>query len=1459
MDTNRKQNLHTPRCAGGLSVLLTLAALVCLLLAFAATANAATIASGYCGGEGDGTNLTWTLDSEGTLTISGRGKMKDYPFLSPWEGSPANKTPITKLVIEEGTTSIGESAFEHLGYDYTNHVYTAVGTLHIPDSVTIIGKDAFQSCGGFSALELGSGVKVIEEGAFGFCRGFSNSLVFPSGLESIGKFAFNGCNSFTGSLNIPNTTSYIGVGAFNKCEGFTGDLIIPDKVTCIKFEAFAYCSGLDGTVRTGNGVTAIEEGAFKQCSNLKSVVLGDNVATIGYGAFDDCSSLTSITVASKLSVVENQAFADCKSMARIYISDLTAWCKIDFASHPFGSAFSVREHELYLNGSPITNLQIPSVITEIKPYTFYKCSNIGGTLTLHDGITRIGQSAFRDCVNLRGDLVIPDSVISIGEAAFESCSGFDGTLTLGANVETIGMNAFKNCSSFTGDLIIPNSATEIANYAFAYCRSFDGTLRLSEKMNETGYYAFGECGFTSLVLPFGVTSISEYSFCKCKNLTSLNIPDSITSIAGSAFENCSGFTGSLTIPDSVTSIGEYAFRRCGFTGNLTIPASITEIKDSTFYDCSGLTSITISGSVKAIGTYAFSNISAEIYFYGDAPSESNSFSSSSTLYYISGKAGWTSPTWHGYKTEIWDPDAAFFEDGRLVIQIFDGLSSDGTKVSCDKEMYAYPIVSETDRSFMEQMDAITGKYVLVKLDKDEQLLAIRPITSFVATASAVTSDTITFDGVQYSRNTEEIVWPEFYINRTFLVHLYDGKVIGMEQLQPLSGRLNSWDETAGSITIDDTVYPVNYLVGEDFWNEISAQQGQYVGFFLGMDWVFGYGKPYLFRASPLTGKNYIRLYASSQLMELASGESFDIFCELFRNDAQVKDWSTPAITVSDGSMLQVSSYRTINGGISFKVTGTAAGVSTLTVSDSVSGAYAAIPITVGAERSQTLSYRMDAVPDFTPGVWGDEHTQTNFYNIAGMCINNYRYERSTTSHGKCKVSFDVYNIKYMYGAVDVYDSSGRWIESKKIDKQSTVSSISQTFESAFYLIADFANGQSFSYMASTQSKKTSISIEVPDGGYFTISTNYAQSPGCMLYNLTDYVITAIEGTCSVSKTAVKNLSEDIMSKTLEKTASDVLWNSFLSQMKSNSMKMLKTSTNFSYGASMGAIVQTGTDILKSIGVDWVSLCNNVNGFSETAIMDILKMGPPGKCLEALFKGAKYLDLAAQGYQICHSADSRIITIHTPDKNSGHTTVQGVTVEAPEGAVESGAVLQVFRVNASNADEPLPEESSIESYDLYNICFVKNGEESQLHGRVTVRIPKPAGFKGSTCQVWRQEADGSWTPITAVVEGSYLVFETDHFSLYAVAVSALSAEYLGDELVVSGYIPRLPDTFGTALLAFYDDSGKLLSTANADELRSGSELAISQRFNDLPNVAFAKLFLLTQEYKPVSAAITAELL
>ena len=174
MDTNREQNLHTPRRAGGLSVLLTLAALVCLLLAFAATANAGTVASGYCGGEGDGTNLTWTLDSEGTLTISGKGKMRNYNSDTvPWRTSEYFSM-LKKLVLSDGITSIGGSAFSGCGF---------TGSLIIPDSVT-----------------------------------------------SIGFYAFSGCRGFTGALSLPQSITYIGASAFSGCSGFTGELTIPSGI-----------------------------------------------------------------------------------------------------------------------------------------------------------------------------------------------------------------------------------------------------------------------------------------------------------------------------------------------------------------------------------------------------------------------------------------------------------------------------------------------------------------------------------------------------------------------------------------------------------------------------------------------------------------------------------------------------------------------------------------------------------------------------------------------------------------------------------------------------------------------------------------------------------------------------------------------------------------------------------------------------------------------------------------------------------------------------------------------------------------------------------------------------------------------------------------------------------------------------------------------------------------------------
>ena len=114
---------------------------------------------------------------------------------------------------------------------------------------------------------------------------------------------------------------------------------------------------------------------------------------------------------------------------------------------------------------------------------------------------------------------------------------------------------------------------------------------------------------TSVSLPDGVTSIGNSAFSNCSSLTSITIPNSVTSIGGGAFQYCYSLT-SVTIPNSVTSIGEYAFQYCRSLTSVTIPNSVTSIGGGAFWDCRSLTSVTIPNSVTSIGHDAFYSCSS---------------------------------------------------------------------------------------------------------------------------------------------------------------------------------------------------------------------------------------------------------------------------------------------------------------------------------------------------------------------------------------------------------------------------------------------------------------------------------------------------------------------------------------------------------------------------------------------------------------------------------------------------------------------------------------------------------------------------------------------------------------------------------------------------------------------------------------------------------------------------------
>lgn len=201
--------------------------------------GATVVDSGYCGGEGDGKNLTWTLSSDGLLAIKGTGEMANWwgPYShAPWY---SNRGRVKRAVIDSGVTSIGVGAL------FSCYNLTSVT---IPDGVTSIRQAAFTYCYSLTNVTIPGSVMLIEKNAFLECRSLA-SITIPNNVTSIGQAAFSQCSSLT-SVTIPDSVTSIEISAFSQCSSLT-NITIPDSVTSIRSGAFYKCSRLTDVYYSG--------------------------------------------------------------------------------------------------------------------------------------------------------------------------------------------------------------------------------------------------------------------------------------------------------------------------------------------------------------------------------------------------------------------------------------------------------------------------------------------------------------------------------------------------------------------------------------------------------------------------------------------------------------------------------------------------------------------------------------------------------------------------------------------------------------------------------------------------------------------------------------------------------------------------------------------------------------------------------------------------------------------------------------------------------------------------------------------------------------------------------------------------------------------------------------------------------------------------------------------------------
>lgn len=535
------------------------------------TAEFEIIPAGFSGECGD--NAVWSLE-DGVLTISGSGSI-DYCGWSDY------MYDITRVIIEEGITEIGDRVFENhsilksielpesltairygicRGCLYLNDVYYAgsfvdwaeldvdrsnsnifAATMHYGKSTA---ETASGSCGRNAVWTLKENGTLTISGSgaiydydfsdnvspwYNKFHGMIKKVVVEEGITDLGAYAFYYCDNLA-SVQLPEGLLSLGDHSFFGCEYMSG-INIPESVTEIGEGTFHNCTSLQA-IYLPEGITEIPAWCFSDCSNLREIAIAGDITSIGSTAFRN-TALYGISLPKSLTLIDDVAFHGCNNLADVYYAGTaTDWSKviIDVYNDPLLNATIHFDETIDYPLTGVCGDSATWTLTEDGILT------ISGSGKLYDYYFSDGETApwdyYRELVNA---IVIEDGITDLGEYAFYYCENAT-SVSIPDSVISLGRNTFFRCSSLD-NVVIPNHITQLEEGLFYGCESM-----------------------SSIKIPYSVQTIESGVFWDCYALEELTIPSGVTTVAQSLVSQ-SGVK-SLTIPKTVKSFGNYATYRC---------------------------------------------------------------------------------------------------------------------------------------------------------------------------------------------------------------------------------------------------------------------------------------------------------------------------------------------------------------------------------------------------------------------------------------------------------------------------------------------------------------------------------------------------------------------------------------------------------------------------------------------------------------------------------------------------------------------------------------------------------------------------------------------------------------------------------------------------------------------------------------------------------------------------------